>query len=101
MTRTPNILFPDGLGTSATVSSEPEFFRDLNLDQIVASITAGRESYDLKPLFYAPLTNLDQIAFRHEIMRDLENEALFAVAYERNWLALIRSSLLLTFSMPT
>ena len=76
--RPPNILFPEPVGAEATPTEEPEFFRDLNLDQIVAAITAGRESYDLKPFFYAPLTKLDQIAFRHEIMRDLENEALFA-----------------------
>jgi DNA mismatch repair ATPase MutS len=71
-------LYPASDGVEAPSGNEPEFFRDLNLDQIVAAVTAGRESYDLKPFFYAPLTTLDQIAFRHEIMRDLENEALFA-----------------------
>ena len=76
--RLPNILFPESAGVETAPASEPEFFRDLNLDQIVTAITAGRESYDLKPFFYAPLTRLDQIAFRHEVMRDLENEPLFA-----------------------
>lgn len=75
--RVPAILFPQSAGTPAIPNEEPEFFRDLNLDQIVDAITKGRESYNLKPFFYAPLTNLDQIAFRHEIMNDLENEALF------------------------
>jgi hypothetical protein len=75
--RLPGILFPGTEGNGALSAKEPEFFRDLNLDQIVETITKGREAYDLKPLFYTPLTRLDQIAFRHEIMRDLENEALY------------------------
>ncbi len=55
---------------------EPEFFTDLNLDQIVAAIIAGREEYNLKPFFHAPLHDVDAVIFRHEIMRDLENDDL-------------------------
>lgn len=55
----------------------PAYFTDLSLDRIVASITAGRREYDLKPLFYTPLTSADEIRFRQEIMRDLEESSLF------------------------
>jgi hypothetical protein len=54
----------------------PEFFTDLNLDQIVASITAGREEYNLTPFFYTPLRRVETINYRHDILRDLENEAI-------------------------
>ena len=56
----------------------PAFFIDLNLDQIIDAVTAGRQEYDLRPLFYTSLNDLEAIEYRHEIMRDLENEILLA-----------------------
>ncbi len=72
-----SILFDEsGIGTVANGREAPECFTDLNLDQIVASITAGREEYDLKPFFYTPLSRVEAIHYRHGILHDLENEAL-------------------------
>jgi DNA mismatch repair protein MutS len=73
-----SILFePAGARTRGDKIEPPAFFRDLNLDQIVDAITAGREEYNLKPFFYTRVTNPDGIAYRHEVMRDLERDALF------------------------
>jgi len=78
MTRFRSILF-DGPGprTPTDGVEAPDFFTDLNLDQVVASITAGREEYNLKPFFHTPLSRVETINFRHEIFQDLENQALF------------------------
>lgn len=70
-----SILFEES--GSEIRSDEPPFFPDLNLDQIVEAITAGRQEYNLKPFFYTRLTQRAEIEYRHEIMRDLENEAVF------------------------
>jgi DNA mismatch repair protein MutS len=51
---------------------EPDFFVDLNLDQVVETLTAGREQYELKPFFYAPLHEVEAVSYRHEVLRDLE-----------------------------
>ncbi len=55
----------------------PAFFGDLNLDQVLASITGAREEYRLKPFFYAPLPNVEAINYRQEIFRDLKDKGLW------------------------
>lgn len=72
-----SILSSTENGVKKETSEAPDFFVDLNLDQIVDSITAGRQEYNLKPFFYTPLTNTNAIRYRHEIMRELENNTLF------------------------
>jgi len=72
-----SILFDEsGISTVIDGREAPEFFTDLNLDQIVASITAGREEYNLKPFFHTPLSRVETIHYRHDILRDLEDQAL-------------------------
>jgi DNA mismatch repair protein MutS len=75
-----SILFvraEDNLKTEAI--DVPPFFPDLNLDQVIEAIVAGKEEYNLKPFFYTALGDIDAIKYRHAIMQDLENETLFEI----------------------
>jgi DNA mismatch repair protein MutS len=72
-----SILFAPGAIPPKDDVQAPEFFHDLNLDQIVAGITDGRDEYNLKPFFYDRLTDLASVTYRLEIMRDLEDRQTF------------------------
>jgi len=54
----------------------PDYFVDLNLDQVVRGITAGKEEYHLTPLFHVSLSEVEHVEYRHEVMRDLAEEKL-------------------------
>jgi len=75
-----SILFP-GLDapTGQFTPETPPFFHNLNLDQIVQAVTADWKDYDLVPFFHTRLTDLDAIAYRQEVMQDLEDANLMRV----------------------
>jgi DNA mismatch repair protein MutS len=53
--------------------AEPSFFHDLNLDQVCARVTVGREQYNLAPFFRTPLRDVAEVEYRHAVLRDLEH----------------------------
>lgn len=74
-----SILFKENNSVIKKEVLEPNalhFLSDLNLDQIIDAITFGKEEYNLKPFFLTPLSDLDQIEYRHEIMQDVEKTDL-------------------------
>jgi DNA mismatch repair protein MutS len=72
-----SILFSESTDSMSAQHAEmPPFFVDLNLDQIVNSITAHWAEYDLKQFFYVSLSNVDAVRYRQDVFHDLENLVL-------------------------
>jgi DNA mismatch repair protein MutS len=71
-----SILFEGEEGDVA--GAQEPFFADLNLDQVIESIVAGRDEYELKPFFYTPLRDVGAVGYRHEVFRDLETDEVRA-----------------------
>ncbi len=57
------------------VKSDP-VYSDLNLDQIIGSVTSGKEEYLLTSLYYTPLRDIETVIYRQNIFRDFEDKRL-------------------------
>ena len=74
-----SVLYPDIHDSINTESVEmPDFFVDLNLDQVVTAVTAHRQDYNLKPFFFTPLRDVETVNYRQAVSRDLESAATLA-----------------------
>jgi DNA mismatch repair ATPase MutS len=72
-----SILFNRIFDNATEVTSEtPDFFNDLNLNQIIDAVPADKQNYNLKPFFYTPLHDENTVRYRQETMRELENDTL-------------------------
>ena len=77
--RPPSLLWADAFEVQGSVERDEDrsFARDLNLDQIVAAVAAGREEHHLiTAVMSARLRDADAVRYRQEIFRDLGNPAL-------------------------
>jgi DNA mismatch repair protein MutS len=69
-----SILFPDAApGAAPGADGTPSCLHDLNLDQIIAGVIAGREDYGLRDLFLRPAGDVGVITYRHDVFRDLDS----------------------------
>ena len=72
-----SILFPDEPPEmNAAGPAEPDFFVDLNLDQVVADLTDGRAEYRLEAFYRAPLPDVRTIRYRQRVFQDIERDDL-------------------------
>ena len=71
-----SILF-DKNKRAKELSSSLDFYRDLNLDQIIDTAVSYKKEYDFKKFFYTPLDNIETITYRQEIIKDLQNDEFY------------------------
>jgi DNA mismatch repair protein MutS len=61
-----------------TMPQPPGYFVDLNVDQIVNDIIAGRDEYNLSTFFNSTLRREEAIRYRNEVFLDYEDTAIRA-----------------------
>lgn len=69
-----SILFPTGKPSVPGVPTEAT--ADLRLDQIFEKMAMSRDGYELRPVFYTPLTDSSAVRFRQAIFKDIDTNGL-------------------------
>ena len=84
-----SILFEDRV-PDLDSTLEPEYFGDLNLDQVLEALVTGRGVYALEPFFYLVLRDEQTVGYRQEVFCDLERdevrEPVERFAETMNWM---------------
>lgn len=57
-------------------ATAPDYFKDLNLDQIFAPILKAKEEFGLEEFLYTALHDPEVIVYRQDVMQELENDEL-------------------------
>lgn len=73
-----SMLFPSPARVVVEKTQAPDYFDDLNMNQVVDWITASKQEYNLKPCYYTAVQDEQTIQFRQEIVRDLLEETLLS-----------------------
>lgn len=88
-----SVLFEStDVGAECDGLAEPDFFADLNLDQVFAA-AVGKDEYRLAGFFRCPLSSESAVRYRHEVFRDLEGGLLAPVKAFAESMARVRSHL--------
>jgi DNA mismatch repair protein MutS len=64
---------------AAPPRTPPACFHDLHLDQVVQAVAARQRAPDLAPLYWRHLMDVDAIAYRQEVARDLQRDEVMRV----------------------
>lgn len=62
------------------VRQMPEYFKDLNLDQITSCAIAEYEKFDIAKHYYTIIDDEKTIAYRQDALREMENEQVLQAA---------------------
>jgi DNA mismatch repair ATPase MutS len=74
-----SVLFLDpqnSIALAHAIPPQPDHFVDLNLDQAVDAIIGTRPEFNLIGIFRHPLLTQDEVQYRHEVFRDLQEPTL-------------------------
>ncbi len=72
-----SILFPEREQYEWPRQTEaPACFKDLNLDRICRRLLKAKGEYKLEGFFYTPLHDQEIIAYRQDVMRELEDDGI-------------------------
>lgn len=92
-----SILFVDADAAQRAASAvQPDCFHDLGLDQVVEAVVAPWKDDGLRAFFHLPLCTEDAVAYRQEVMCELEQPEVMAVVrgFTRRLLAMRQQQLL-------
>jgi len=71
-----SILYVETENKSDFREEPPDFFVDLNLDQVIKAITDPKKDYKLDSIFYSSLKNINNVTYRQNVFRDLQNDSI-------------------------